>query len=656
MPRPVREMLRPQGIAARPSDAIANATMKLGDEFTRASGNNTARRLPLLYSVILFNIVLLATGFHGTAPLWLTLWIPAALSCLVAMRAFYWLPGRVTRRSNPRIESDMRRMVLIGPVGSFVLEVWGLALYPYGNLGQQSLVHYITAITCFSGILGLAQSPVTAVRIGLVVMIPSTVFFLLQDHPNRLAVSAMQCVVTVLLMMITRRHYGDFVALELSRSELAERVRESALQAETNRRQASVDSLTGVANRRAILARLGDALVDFKTPPPWIALLDLDGFKHVNDTYGHSAGDAVLCTVAERIGQFRQISAFGRLGGDEFALLLPGGMPVERVEEVLGELSIAIRAPIRHGDESLRIACSIGICHTERGTKATACIERADAALYKAKEARTGWIAEFTPADERALAERRAITRVFNSADLESQIALVYQPIVDADSGATVGFEALARWSPDGGEWLLPGRFVHLAEATGRIGELTRVVLAKSLAECRAWEHGCSLSINLSARDILCDDASEWIGAIVAAAAAPPAAIVLEVTETALLSDYNRAAANLVALRNQGFRIALDDFGTGQSSLSHVHRLPLDQLKIDQSFARDLAGDPGARAITGTIVALARQLGLTCTIEGIETVEQQIAARALGVRRMQGWLFGRPVPAAEALGKLSQAA
>ena len=652
----MREARIPQQVVGWRAEAIAHATKSHGDDFTRASGNNTAKRLPLLYCVILFNIVLLATGFHGTAPLWLTVWIPAVLFGLVAMRAIHWLPGRVARRSNPAIEGDMRRMSVIGPVGSFVLAMWGLALYPYGNLGQQSLVHYITAITCFSGILGLAQSPVTALRVGLVVMIPSTVFFLLQDHPNRWAVSAMQCVVTVLLMMITRRHFGDFVALELSRSELAEQVGVSARQAETNRRQATVDSLTGVANRRAILARLGDALADSETSPPWLALLDLDGFKQVNDTYGHGAGDAVLCTVTERIEQVDQVSDFGRLGGDEFALLLPGELSVETVQKVLGELSAVIREPIRHGDESLRIACSIGIRRTQRGDKAADCIERADAALYKAKGAQTGWIAEFTPADERALAERRAITRVFNSADLESQIALVYQPIVDADSGATVGFEALARWSPDGREWLLPGRFVHLAEATGRIGELTRVVLAKSLAECRAWEHGCSLSINLSARDILSDDAAEWIGAIVAAAAAPPAAIVLEVTESALLTDYNRAAANLVALRNQGFRIALDDFGTGQSSLSHVHRLPLDQLKIDQGFARDLARDPGARAITGTIVALARQLGLTCTIEGIETVEQQIAARALGVRHMQGWLFGRPAPAAEALGRLSQAA
>jgi EAL domain-containing protein (putative c-di-GMP-specific phosphodiesterase class I) len=162
----------------------------------------------------------------------------------------------------------------------------------------------------------------------------------------------------------------------------------------------------------------------------------------------------------------------------------------------------------------------------------------------------------------------------------------------------------------------------------------------------------CSLAINLSARDILRDDAAEWIGGIVATAGAPPRKIILEITETALLSDYRRAADNLAKLRSAGFLIALDDFGTGQSSLSHVHNLPLDHLKIDQSFARDLVHNEGSQAIVSTILALARLLRLDCTIEGIETVEQHAVARSLGVRMMQGYHFGRPAKAAEVLGSL----
>jgi predicted signal transduction protein with EAL and GGDEF domain len=238
---------------------------------------------------------------------------------------------------------------------------------------------------------------------------------------------------------------------------------------------------------------------------------------------------------------------------------------------------------------------------------------------------------------------------VFTSANLAEQLALVYQPIVDSDLGRPVAFEALVRWSPDGINWLQPAAFINLAETTGRIGELTRHVLGMALNECRVWDWGCSLAINLSARDILRDNAADWIGGIVAAAGAPPRKIILEITETALLSDYRRAADTLEKLRNSGYRIALDDFGTGQSSLSHVHNLPLDHLKIDQSFARDLVQNEGSQAIVSTVMALARQLRLDCTIEGIEKLEQQAVARSLGVRMMQGYYFGRPIKAAEVL-------
>jgi predicted signal transduction protein with EAL and GGDEF domain len=220
---------------------------------------------------------------------------------------------------------------------------------------------------------------------------------------------------------------------------------------------------------------------------------------------------------------------------------------------------------------------------------------------------------------------------------------------MDCDVGRTVAFEALARWSPDGALWLPPTDFIHLAETTGRMGELTSVILAKALRECRVWDYGCSLNVNLSARDILREDAAPWITKLVYDADAPANKIVFEITETALVNDYRRAADNLAKLREMGFRIALDDFGTGQSSLSHVNNLPLDHIKIDQTFARDMTNSDSSRAIVGTIVALARQLRLECIIEGIETPEQQVIARTLGLRMMQGYHFSRPIRALEAI-------
>lgn len=625
--------------------------LQSGEGFTRAYAANLSHRLPLLYCVVMFDIVVLMASFQGAAPAILVFWLPLPFFAVGCLRAAYWLPVNVERRSLEVLARDIGQLPTLGTAISLVPMCWSLSLYQFGNQSQQSLVHYITAVTCFTGILSLGQAPRTAIRMAVVVMMPSSIFFLMHDHPNRFGIVAVQIVVTVLLLLITAGYHDDFVDLELSRQELSRREKESARLAETHRLNAIHDSLTGANNRRAILALFEQALADSTASPPWIALLDLDGFKHVNDTYGHAAGDAVLCAVSKRIEAVPEIDAFGRIGGDEFALLISGNLKFSAVSAALDDLSRAISQPIEVDEQRLSVRGSIGLHHCS-GTDLGECLERADTALYKAKEDRSGAVVKFTESDERAMRERHAAIRVFTSANLGQQLALVYQPIIDGDSGRPVAFEALVRWSPDGTSWLPPAAFINLAETTGRIGELTQHVLSKALDECRVWQWDCSLAINLSARDILRDDAANWISGIVAAAEAPPRSIILEITETALLSDYRRAADNLEKLRHAGFRIALDDFGTGQSSLSHVHNLPLDHLKIDQNFARDFVQSESARAIVSTILALARQLRLDCIIEGIETLEQQAIARSLGVRMMQGFHFGRPIKAAEVIGGL----
>lgn len=623
------------------------------DALTAAYGANLAARLPMLYCVVLVNVVVLALSFHGEAPDYLTLWLPGFFVLATCTRAYYWLPSNARRRDFETVRRDVAWLPARGFILAFGLAIWALTLYQYGDVTQHSLVHYVTAITCFTGILGMTHSPATAVTMAVSVMVPSSVFFMLDDHPNRFAIVPLQLTVSVLLVMITRGHHRDFVSLELSRQNLARREREAADLAERNHEQATRDALTGAMNRRGILSLFERTLATPGSTYPWLALADLDGFKLINDTYGHVAGDAVLCAVSERIDAMPEIVAHGRLGGDEFAIILPGHMIHDEVRASLEALAEHISRPIPCGNRMLSIRTSIGmhLC-TERDVSGS--LERADVALYKAKETRNAAIGEFTANDEKAMNEKRSITRIFTSTDFESQLTLVYQPVIDCDAGRTVAFEALARWSPDGAQWLPPTEFIHLAETTGRIGELTSMIVTKALRECRAWDYDCSLNINLSARDILREDAAPWIARLVDEADAPANRVVFEITETALVNDYRRAAYNLDKLRQMGFRIALDDFGTGQSSLSHVNNLPLDHIKIDQSFARDMARSHSSRAIIGTIVALARQLRLECIIEGIETPEQQAVARTLGLRIMQGYHFSRPVTAQEALASVAK--
>lgn len=621
-----------------------------GDNFTLAYAQSLSHRLPLLYLVVVFDLLLVAARFRTMAPGWLVAVGPVALGSFSLWRAHYWRPAAVARRSIDVLRHDLKAMSWLGSVAGFLMSLWCMALYVHGDEASQSFVHYILAVTLFSGILGLGQSPLTALRIAIATTIPTSGQILFGGHPNAVPVMAVQVVVTTLLLLITNGHHRDFVRLELSRQQLARREREAARLAQENLLQATVDPLTGGLNRRAILTRLEEELAttDPARAPAWLALIDLDGFKHVNDTYGHAAGDAVLSAVANRLEELERVRCFGRLGGDEFAAVLDPALGEDAVRKLAMELSERLRAPILHGGAVLRLSGSIGV-HRLDGQSVRDCLERADAALYKAKELSDGAVVVFSPDDEAELQDRAAVTRLFNDSNLADRLKLVYQPIVDAEGGGVVGFEAFARWSPDGHRWLPPGQFMSLAEATGRTGELTRMVMERALRECPAWEHGRWLSINLGPRDVMRTGTADALARLVEDVGAPPHSIILEVTERALLGDPRRAEARLQAFRARGFRIALDDFGAGWSSLSQVHSLPLDMIKIDQELSRALATDPGARMLIGTIISLAWQLGIDCTIEGVEDEAQATTARGLGIRLMQGYHLGRPQAAAEAI-------
>ncbi len=612
----------------------------------RSYATALANRLPLIYAVLVVSMWVLSARFIDNAPLWLTVAMPLVLSGIAIWRAVHWLPTFVARRADNEVQRDLARMNTFGGYAALLSVIWSLLLYPYGDQAQQSLIQYVSAISCYTAILGLGQSPRTAANIALAGMVPSTLFHIFQHHPNAVPVAVMQFVVTILLLAVSNGYHRDFLRLELSRKNIARRERESARLAEANRTFATIDPLTGAFNRRALLARLEQELAEDSDQPVWLALLDLDGFKHINDTYGHPAGDTVLKTVSERIGQIPSVRAHGRIGGDEFAILLDAVLDESAARSALQRLSEALRQPIQHNGVSLRLAGSIGFRRAECRT-VSECLERSDAALYKAKDKGDGAVVLFTATDETELRQRNAVTRRFNDCPLDDRLQLVYQPMVDVETGQVRGHEAFARWSPDGERWLGPDEFLPLAHATGRTGELTRLVLARALEETKAAGPTHELSVNLSPRDVMRDGTAEVLSGIVADAGFSPHRLMLEITERSLQHDPKRAAVQLERLRDLGFRIALDDFGTGWSSLSNVRMLPLDRIKIDRGLATALADDPGARGIAGTIVGLAWQMGLECSIEGIETFEQLEMSRALGLRLMQGYYLGRPLPASE---------
>ncbi len=612
-----------------------------------------SRRLPLLYATVLVNSVLLAKAFAVTTPTWMAVPVGSLLAVLSLTRIWYWwrLPVKSTPKQRHRAVINLG---VTGPIMAGAYMLWALMLYQQGDYNQQALARNFIGTTGLICILCLSQSPRTSLYVAFTVVVPAAVYFLFQDHPNAFPFGLSMLVTMVILVLISAGYHRDLVAQEEQAARLQARERELAELASSNARLATLDALTGVPNHRAILERIERELRLPHADRIHLALIDLDGFKQINDTYGHGAGDALIVEVARRMEAALGEIPFGRLGGDEFAILFPSQVPAARAEQMLTALVDDIGSPFQYENQRLRVTASIGVYRCGQGDSVNDCLECADTALYRAKEEKGSAVVIFTQNDESRMIERRKITQTFNSANLEEQIGLVFQPIYDTDLMRPVSFEALARWTPDGQQWLPPSQFVQIAEATGRIGELTRIVVAQAVRTCPVWDYGCSLSINLSAHDLLRDGAAQELSDIVTGAGVSPERIMFEITETALISDYVRAAGTLEELRECGFRIALDDFGTGQSSLSHVHKLPLDTLKIDQSFAFDIHRHDGARTVIGTIVTLARQMELTCVIEGIETHVQRMYARNMGIRLMQGYLFGRPMNAAATLSLLSE--
>jgi diguanylate cyclase (GGDEF)-like protein len=561
----------------------------------------------------------------------------------------------------------LRRMSRIGGLFSLAFMIWTVLLSDYGSVEQSMLVHYVLAVTAFAAIVALAQAPRTAFYVALSFSVPATAVFLASANDDAIQLALVQSVLTATMMIAILSNHREFVRRELNGQRLARRLMHTARESRANYHRATIDDLTGVLNRGAILERLREDLVAGADACSWLALADLDGFKHVNDTYGHAAGDAVLCAVAARIGAQPGVLAHGRLGGDEFAILFDGAFDTAHVCAASRALADAVSQPIPFNGTQLRVLCSIGlyradgaIAQSASGHAATSaltsdCLERADAALYKAKQQGDGAVVMFGANDEAAHRQRAVITRQFHDSVLEDRLRLVYQPVIDTHDGRIVGAEAFARWSPDGRTWQAPAKFMAMAHATGRMGEVTRLVLSRALMECRPVENGIALSINLSPRDVVRDGVAETLAAITADAGGRPCDLILEVTERALIDDPRRATRQLQALREQGFRIALDDFGAGWSSLSQLRDLPLDLIKLHGALAEALPRDPGARAVAGAIVALTWQLGLGCTIKGIETEAQAKAARALGIIRMQGYHFGAPDSAAAMLAGVKRA-
>jgi diguanylate cyclase (GGDEF)-like protein/PAS domain S-box-containing protein len=418
--------------------------------------------------------------------------------------------------------------------------------------------------------------------------------------------------------------------------------------------QAFHDPLTGLANRALLLDRIDHALASAQRDPKRrlaVLYLDLDDFKAVNDVYGHEAGDSLLREAAGRIAEvLRPGDTASRLGGDEFAVLLEDLPQGDLAYELGSRLLESLQEPYATDGEQVCVSASVGIAVSTGGDDAASLLRNADLAMYRAKGDGKGRFEIYQAGMHAMVVDRVALKADMRRALDAGEFEPHYQPIVDLATGRITGVEALVRWHhPDRG-LVSPASFIPMAEESGLIVRMGSDVLHRACADAMRWfeEFGADaprhMSVNLSPRQIQDPGVVDDVAQALAQSGLPANALVLEITESFLLTDTDSAATTLARLKALGVRIALDDFGTGYSSLTHLDRFPVDVLKIDKSFVDALAGADGERSsLVGAIVNLGMMLGIQITAEGIEGPEQLASLRSMGCELGQGYHFARPM-------------
>lgn len=608
------------------------------------------KQVPTLYGLLSVNAGALAVTHYGLAPAVLTLGIPGAVIALCLVRAVHWLRLRPETLSEAQAARHLRRTTVLTVFFSVAFVIWAMVLNRFGGPYEQGHVAIFVAVTVIACIFCLTHLPVAAFLVTGIVM--GVFLFCCVTSRNNvfLAIAVNTAFVTAVMVRILNTNYRAFVDLVASQAMASEL-------SEENARLAQTDSLTGLPNRRYFFQQLDAAIrsPSDADPPFALAIFDLDRFKPINDTYGHNVGDRVLAEAGRRLAGFASAEVVvTRLGGDEFGVLLRAPDSAAAALTVCDGICTALQQPIWIGDIQVVTGCSGGLALPCRITHdADALFDRADYALYHSKEQRRGATTLFSQEHKDAIRAEQAVETALRTADLAAEMGLHYQPILDTATGRIALVEGLARWTNPSLGSVPPDRFIAAAERCGMIHTVTLLLLRKALADCAQLPPGTGLSFNLSAHDLASPETVLAILAAVQGSGLDPRRLTLELTETALMRDFDHAKAAITTLRSLGIKIALDDFGTGYSSLGYVHRLPLDKIKIDRSFIADIETDRG-RSLVSTILDLCRNLGLDGIVEGIETQAQLDVVRRHGSRYVQGYHIGRPMPLADLLRRLER--
>jgi diguanylate cyclase (GGDEF)-like protein len=619
------------------------------DVFLRAQHAAIARLIPVLYLVVSIATFALSLSYSTTAPLWLSVGVPGAMMVPIGLRLRYWLSviGMSDNMPIEKVRRDITQTNYIGPVIAFIFTGAGVLLLSYSTGEHHEIAGIAIWILAITSAFCLAATPFASISILLSAAAPLT-FSLLMDESH--VIQTMGGIVLLISAQVSYmliQNYLSFFEMVHSKAEL-QISKDAAVAAEqTSNTLANTDHLTGLPNRRRFEQTVLECARSAELAGSGFAvgILDLDGFKPVNDVYGHSAGDEVLIEVAKRLdNQLGSTCDIARLGGDEFAFITPlvAEADLIRLSETIQS---TLNAPYTvHPDRLVRVATSIGIAiNNSSQPDPLHLIAQADVALYHSKAHGKGVSTLFTPEMELANLERARIEQGLRKAISINELDVHFQPIYEIATMRLAGFEALARWNDADLGSISPAIFIPIAEESGLIGSLTELILRKSAMAASTWPSDLYLSFNVSAEQLVRESAGLRFVAMLAECGLSPSRLEIEVTETAIMKDLSAALRTLENLKSAGARISLDDFGTGFSSLSQIRNLPLNKVKIDKSFIDGIVADTKTRSLVETIVTMCRALDIECTAEGVEIQEQLAELAKIGCHSAQGYLLAHPL-------------
>jgi diguanylate cyclase (GGDEF)-like protein len=572
--------------------------------------------------------------------------------CLLAgVRGLMWIYMQHQTRRGEVARQRLRVIGLatLGIIAGAVLLVSQVAPKLTPDLAQ---LYFMTLATCAIALATpLTPLPSTARWIYWGLGLPPAIAGVFAGNVREVGVASfnlMLCIcILIYVLRIQERTFVEQVDLRLklqAERERAEQAEQVALWERTQARSlAETDPLTGLANRRAFVAAL--SAERRAAEPACVMILDLDGFKPVNDTFGHEAGDALLKLVAERLLRMsRPGFVAARLGGDEFAVLLPGLSPAEAEQfgrEIVGSLS----QPYPIGDALISVSacCGIAVLSPQDEDHSVA-LRQADLALYQAKNSGRAGVELYSETLGAAVRRKADIEHALRAPDVKDEVELMFQPIVDLKSTRIVAFEALARWTHSRLGVIEPADFIPITEQMQMVESLSQTLLRRAAEAALRWRPEQRLSFNLSAVQLCSFGSSARVLRCLEEVGLPPERLQIEVTETAMMADFGTARANLAALQERGAKVVLDDFGSGFASISYLREMRFDGLKLDGSLVVAANSSEGRRLLKG-VIELARAMGIPCVAEHVETAEQARLLTELDCSYGQGWRFGRPVDA-----------